>query len=104
MGTEIKLRDEVWTTDEQQLGIAQAPFHRTGDVNPALQLYATYLEVGNFDYGEVFYVPTDFIADRQADTGRIALSKKRNEAMQLTWFRMPDFVAHGEFRKEELPE
>lgn len=104
MEIEVKSRDEVWTTDEQRLGSARALFHRTKDINPALRLFATYLEVEDLDYGETFYVPTDFIVERQEDGGRITLSKKRDDAMQLTWFRMPDFVARGEYRKEELPE
>jgi len=104
MVPEIRKQDEVWTADDQRLGKAQLLFHRTNEVNPALRLYATYLEVEDFDYGENFYVPTDFIVERQADTGRLTLNKKRDDAMQLTWFRMPDFVAHGQSRKEELPE
>jgi hypothetical protein len=104
MGTQIKLQDEVWTADEQKLGMAQALFHRTGDVDPQLQLYATYLEVSDFDYGETFFVPTDFIAERGAEAKRITVNKTRNQAMQLTWYRMPDFVAHGQYRKEALPE
>jgi hypothetical protein len=104
MGIDIKKQDEVWTADEQKLGVAMQLFHRSDEINPSLQLYASYLEVENFKYGEVFYVPTDFISQRQAETGRLMLSKKRNEAMNLTWFRMPEFVAHGQYRKEGLPE
>lgn len=104
MGIEIKKLDEVWTADEQKLGIAQSLFHRTDDADPALQLYETYLEVGDFNFGESFYVPIDFIANRQADAKRVELSKKRDEAMQLTWFRMPNFIAQGHYRKEALPE
>ena len=104
MVTEIRKKDEVWTADDQKLGQAQLLFHRTGEVNPALLLFATYLEVEDFDYGENFYVPTDFIVERQVDTGRLMLSKKRDEAMQLTWSRMPDFVLQGQARTEELPE
>ena len=102
MATEFKKRDEVWTADEQKLGLALQLFHRTDEVNPALQLYASYLEVDDFDYGEIFYVPTDFVAERQPETGRILLSKKRDDATKLTWFRMPDFVAQGRSRKESL--
>jgi len=104
MGIEIKKADEVWTADGKRLGIARELYHRTDDVNPALGLYATYLEVEDFDFGENFYVPTEFIADRQAETGRIDLSKKRDEALQLTWSRLPDFIAKGHYRKEPLPE
>lgn len=104
MGREIKRNDEVWTADEKQLGIAKAVFHRTDEVNPALRLYASYLEVEDFNFGENFYVPTDFIDEGPAGAGRIEIKKKRDEAMQLLWFRMPDFVAKGNYRKEALPE
>jgi hypothetical protein len=104
MAIEIKKKDEVWTADDQRLGIAQQLFHRTDDVDPALKLYATYLEVEDYEYGESFYVPTEFIADRQPDAGRVELSKKQADAMQLTWSRMPDFIAQGRYRKETLPE
>jgi hypothetical protein len=104
MAIEIKRWDEVWTADEQKLGIAQQLYHRTDDIDPALQLYATYLEVEDFDFGTSFYVPTEFVAERQDQAGRVNVSKKRSEAMQLTWFRMPDFVAQGSYRKEALPE
>ncbi|HSG15633.1 MAG TPA: hypothetical protein VLE70_04840 [Anaerolineae bacterium] len=104
MEIDIKKQDEVWTSDEKKLGAALQLFHRTDEVNPSLQLYASYLEVENFEYGETFYVPTDFIVERQGETGRLTLSKKQSEAMQLTWFRMPEFVVHGRYRKEGLPE
>ena len=104
MEIDIRKQDEVWTTDEQKLGVAMQLFHRTDEINPSLQLYASYLEVENFEYGEVFYVPTDFITEREEESGRVMLGKERNEAMQLTWFRMPEFVAHGQYRKEVLPE
>lgn len=104
MEIDIKKQDEVWTADEQKLGVAIQLFHRTDEINPLLRLYASYLEVGNLEYGEIFYVPTDFITQRHEDSGRLLLSKERNEAMQLTWFRMPEFVAHGHYRKEGLPE
>ncbi len=67
MDLDIKKLDEVWTADAKKLGLAQQLFHRQDEVNPDLQLYASYLEVENFEYGEVFYVPTDFVADRAAE-------------------------------------
>jgi hypothetical protein len=104
MGIEIKKLDEVWTADDQRLGTAQQLFHRIDDADPALQLYATYLGVTDLDYGEFFYVPVDFIADRQPERRRLELATKRAEAMQRTWFRMPNFIAQGKYRQEELPE
>ena len=104
MASSIKRRAEVWTADEQKLGLAQYLYHRTEDINPALQLYASYLEVEDFAYGATFYVPTDFLAEDETAPGRLVLSKTRAEAMQRTWFRMPEFVVRGQSRKEALPD
>lgn len=103
MEIDIKKLDEVWTSDDKMLGLAQQMFHRIDEVNPDLRLYASYLEVENFDYGEVFYVPTDFIEERELESGRTLLSVTHSQVMNNTWFRMPDFVAHGQDRKETLP-
>lgn len=103
MELNINKFEEMWTADGKKLGLARYVFHREDEINPDLQLYASYLEVQDFEYGEAFYIPTDFIADRDSETGKISLTVNYDEAMKRTWFRMPDFVAHGESRKEELP-
>ena len=103
MDHDIKKFDEVWTVDEKKLGLAQKMFHRQSEVNPDLQLYATYLAVDNFEYGEGFYIPTDFITGRDPETGHLLLSVTTNQVMNQTWFRMPDFVAHKLYDQELLP-
>lgn len=102
MEESIKKLEVIWTSEDKKLGLAQHLFHRQHDINPKLQLYATYLEVEDFEHGEVFYVPTDFIADRDPETGKISLTVSFKEAMNRTWFRMPDFIAQGKSREEEL--
>lgn len=103
MEPDIKKLEEIWTVDDKKLGLAQNLFHRIDDTNPELQLYATYLKIENFEYGEVFYVPTDFVAVRAAESAKVSLTVSYDEVMQRTWFRMPDFVAHGQDRKVDLP-
>ena len=103
MDHDIKKLDEVWTADEKKLGLAQQLFHRQDEVNPDLQLYASYLEVENFEYGEGFYIPTDFITGRDPELGRLLLSVTIDQVMNHTWFRMPDFVAHKLYNQELLP-
>ena len=103
MDHDIRKFDEVWTADEKKLGLAQKLFHRQNEVNTDLQLYATYLEVDNFEYGEGFYIPTDFITGRDPVTGHLLLSVSTNQVMNHTWFRMPDFVAHNLYDQELLP-
>ncbi len=102
MELDIRKLDELWTADNKKLGLAQQLFHRLADINPNLQLYASYLEVKDFDYGEVFYVPTDFITGRDVETGRLTLDVTYNDVMKRTWFRMPEFVVRGQGRKETL--
>lgn len=103
MEESINKLEEIWTVEGKKLGLAQHLFHRQDDINPKLQLYASYLEVEDFEYGEVFYVPTDFVAGRDPETGKISLTVSYDEAMKRTWFRMPNFIAHGQSQKAELP-
>lgn len=95
--------DEVWTADGKKLGIAYKIFHRQDDVNPNLQLYKSYICVVNFEYGEEFFVPTDFIEGRDTETGNLLLSISFKRVMDLTYFRMPDFVVHRKYDLELLP-
>lgn len=103
MDLDIKKLEEVWTAEDKKLGLAQQLFLRQGEVNPELQLYAAYLEVENFDYGEGFYIPTDFISGRDQETGHLILSVTIDQVMNNTWFRMPDFVAHKQYDQQALP-
>ena len=66
--------------------------------------YASYLEVESFEYGATYFVPTDFIAPREPESGRVTLTVTLQEVMEHTWFVMPDFILHGEARKETLAE
>ncbi len=100
----IEKLDEVWTADEQKLGLAQHLYFREEGIDPLLQLYESYIEVENYEFGEVFYVPFDFVISRSDEEARIHLSATFAEALSHTWARMPHFVALGEGRKEDLPE
>ena len=95
--------DEIWTRDGYLLGEAYNLCHRTQDIDPVLQLYATYLYVVSFDIGDDYYVPLDFIAGREPD-GRVTLAVTMKQVQNRTWTRIPDFVARGQARHEALPE
>jgi hypothetical protein len=103
MDHDIKKLDEVWTVDQNKLGLAQRLFHRQDEVNPDLQLFASYLEVENFEYGEGFYIPTDFISGHDPESGHLFLTVTRDQVMNRTWFRMPNFIAHQQYDQELLP-
>lgn len=103
MDMNFRKLDEVWTADSKKLGSAYRLFHREEEINPALQYYASYLEVESYEYGETYYVPTDFIAGRD-ESGKVTLTVTLGEVLRRTWLRMPDFVAQGQDRREALPE
>jgi len=98
----IKKFDEIWTADGKKLGIAYKIFHRQEEVNPDLQLYESYISVVNFEYGEEYFVPTDFIEGRDPETGNLLLSIPFARVMDMTCFRMPDFVMHRKYDLELL--
>ena len=104
MNARYRKLDVVWTSDGKKLGLAQRLFHRTEGVEPANLLYESYLEVENFELGSTYFVPTDFIEERDAESGKLKLSKSFSEVQEKTWFRMPIFAARGDGREESLPE
>jgi hypothetical protein len=103
MDLEIKMLDEVWTSDDRPLGFAQRLYHRRGQIDPDLLLFASYLLVANYQFGDDYYVPTDFIAGRDPASGRVALSVTAAEALRRAWSRQPDFVAFNDALEEPLP-
>jgi hypothetical protein len=98
----ISKLEEIWTADDKKLGMANAIYHRTEGVDPELKYYASYLHVQNFDYGDDYYIPTDFIHGRDQKTGRLVLVNKFKEVLENTWTRMPEFILHGDGRIEKL--
>lgn len=98
----IRKLDEVWSSDEKLFGLAQHIFMREEGADPDLLLYEGYLEVENYDLGEIFYVPLDFIASRDDKEEKVLVSATFTEALRQTWTRIPHFVARGAGRKEEL--
>ncbi|MDT8307721.1 MAG: hypothetical protein RRC07_17435 [Anaerolineae bacterium] len=101
---EINKLDQVYTKDDHHLGVAQRLYHRTHDVRPGWKHYAAYMLVQSFAQGNSFYVPTDFVAGRDPQTGHIVLTVTAKDVETRTWARLPDFVLHGEASSEELAE
>lgn len=93
----IKANDDVWTTDGTRLGVARRWHFRPEDqIDPEDRLYAAYLEIENFELGDVIYVPDVYLAGRDEATGRVMVTVPMKQVMRLTWTRMPDFVAFGQ--------
>jgi hypothetical protein len=102
MDFSISKLEEVWTADDKKLGVANAVYHRLEGVNPELKYYASYLHVQNFDYGDDYYIPTDFIDGRDQKTGKLSLRKTFQQILENTWTRMPEFILHGSGQVEKL--
>lgn len=102
MSIDVKRGEEVWTSDGNRLGTARRLHHRQEEIDPELELYATYLHVVSFDLGDDFYVPTDYI-DGRDENGRVLITESMQKVQDHTWTRLPDFIAQGEDEEEELP-
>jgi len=98
----IRKFDQVYTKDNRHLGVAHRLYHRLNDVRPEWEYYATYMLVESFKLGDDFYVPTDFVAGRNPQTGHIMLTVTENKVETNTWTRQPDFILRGEAGLEEL--
>jgi hypothetical protein len=101
MDTPIKKLEEVWTADHQKLGQASHLYHRLENSDPALELYARYLEVCNLEIGDNYFVPMEFLR-RDEGNGRLITTVKLQEVLERTWTRQPDFIFSQAGRREEL--
>jgi hypothetical protein len=103
MDVPIKHLEEIWTADGKKLGVAKYLHYRLEGVDPELELYATYLEVEDFEYGTEYFVPTDFLAGRNTNQERVSLTTSLQQVLENTWTRRPDFLLHKAGRTEPLP-
>jgi len=98
-----KKYDKVVTADDVGLGELMRIHHRQEDINPELQLYASYLEVWSINFGGHIYVPTEFIDEYDEAASTISLTETKHIVQQETWDRMPSFIAGRKSQRQELP-
>ncbi len=103
MEPNIRYYDEVWSADDKKLGVAMSVRHRPDDPDPDLKYYDAYLEIQDFNLGMSYFIPTEFISDRDQESGRVEVEQTQRSVLNNTWYRRPRFVAAGEGRREELP-
>ncbi len=94
----------IYTQDGIRLGEAHCLYHRTKDIRPEWQLYASYVHVVSLEMGDDFFVPTAFIAGPDPETGKMVLTVPMHEVERQTWTRLPDFIWRREAKEEMLPE
>lgn len=104
MDVGVRAGDEIWTADDEKLGVAECLHLRPAEeVNPEEQLYAAYLEIRNYELGDDYYVPTDFLGEREGDGNRVLLPVTMKDVMQNTWSRAPRFALEQWGRRVSLP-
>ena len=101
---ELRRFTEVFTADDQRLGVTLRFIHRPiEEVNDEQKLYRSYLIVQSLPHAGPVYVPTLFIEEYDPAANRLTLAADMNMVMNEVWNREPDFVAHGRGVTEELP-
>lgn len=89
----IKANAEVWTKDGKRLGRARRWHYRPEEeVHPDDLLFASYLEIENFELGDVFFVPDAYLTSADGSSDRVVVDATMWEVERRTWTRMPDFV------------
>ncbi len=92
--TTIQEGDRVLSADGYDLGVARSLHYRPAEeVNPQEQLYAVYLQVMNFEMGDEFYIPVDFLEPRGEEQEVVRLSVPVRFVQRRAWSRAPEFVA-----------
>lgn len=100
---EIREGDEVVSADGYDLGVARSLHYRPADeVNADEQLYAVYLKVVNYELGDEFFIPVDFLQMREDKNEPVTLTVPVKFVQRRAWSRAPDFVAHSLGRTERL--
>lgn len=91
----ITRNNTFYTKDGVQLGRATDLYSRPpAEVDPLVKLYAQYVRVFTFDMGADWYIPTDFIAEQDEESGDVTLSLTMKQVEKKTFGRMPQFVAY----------
>lgn len=101
--TTIHFHDTIMTADEQVVGKAQRLYHYDGEEFAEVQGFTHFLKVFNFETGDDFYIPTEFISDRNAASSTIKLSIPFREIQTRTLSRKPRSIAYDLATVEELP-
>ena len=102
MEQSIKYRDEVWSKDDAMLGLAMVVHHRQIGADPDVKIYEAYLEVEDFVLGMSYFIPAEFLLDRDEGSGRVVVDRTLKQVLHNTWTRRPTFVAAGAGEEETL--
>ncbi|MCA9979422.1 MAG: hypothetical protein KDD89_01255 [Anaerolineales bacterium] len=98
MDVSVQKHDAVYTADGEHLGNVVRVYTQPDEheVNPKLKLYKHYMLLANESFGDDYYVPTFFIAQRDDKAKRVELTLKFKQVLHETMARKPQFIALGQ--------
>ncbi len=98
MDVPVQPHDMVYTADGKHLGNVVRVYSQTDDseVNPKLKLFKYYMFLANESFGDDYYVPTFYIAQRDDKAKRIELTLTFKQVGKETLSRTPQFIAMGQ--------
>jgi hypothetical protein len=106
MDISLTRSDIVYSKDGDLLGNPQFIAHRLEDdenIESGLGYYPAHVRIVSRSLGTNFHVPTEFFTDRDSTNGKVTLSITKHQVLNY-WMRLPEFVARGNFHREDLPE
>lgn len=92
----------VITSDGMSVGQALAHFERVEGVDPGVKLYAHYLKTFDFDIGDEYYIPAEFVDRFDEVAGKVILNVPMRKVQTETMMRMPRFIAIGKAKRTDL--
>ena len=97
----MKFHADVLSNDGHKLGAAQALFHSRGNVDDIeTQPYRRHLKIFNFETGESYFVPTEYL-DQSADL-TIVVRASHQSILHEGWDRTPRYIAYDDAEVETL--
>lgn len=102
MSVTIRYHDKVETADGRSLGVAQRIYHYDGDDYLEMDGFRHYLKTFDFESGDDFYIPLEYVAGRDDATGTVTLSIKFRVIQTKTFSRAPRAIAYRIAQAEDL--
>ena len=99
---QIKFHEPVFSADNIEIGSAQRIYHVNHEqYGVAIEPYTAYLKIFSFTSGDSYFIPIEFIDERDAPgllTARLTMKEIERRMLSA----MPRPVAYGEAEPEEL--
>lgn len=88
----IRFHAPVMTKDGVQLGLAQSMYRAEPEDGLEVKPYLSYLKVFDFNSGDDYYIPMEFVTESSED---VSLSLSQKQILAKSMSAMPRSVAYG---------